>query len=49
MCKVNCEKYSTENIWFSQAYTSIYSIDLRLVCESILIVIISHQKEDIKV
>jgi hypothetical protein len=43
------EKYSRVNIWFSQVYSSTYSIDLRIVCESTLMVIISHQREDLKV
>ncbi len=48
-CKEDREKYSSENIWFSQGYTSTYSIDLRIVCEYILTVIISHEREDLEV
>jgi hypothetical protein len=45
----SCEKYSKENIWFSQVYGSTYSIDLTIVCESTLIVIIIHQREYLNV
>jgi len=48
-CKEDREKYSSENIWFLQGYTSNYSIDLRIVYESKFTVIISHYKKYLKV
>jgi hypothetical protein len=48
-CKEDREKYSSENILFSQDYASTYSIDLIIVCESTFSVIISHQREGLKV
>jgi hypothetical protein len=43
------EKYSRENIWFSQVYASTYSIDLIIIYESTLMLIIIHQRENLKI